>query len=52
MIEKSYDFIKKVNFQNLYKLGKKEDFLVIFVLQETKNSVLNRTQDNVKCHVK
>ena len=44
-------FYKKVNIKTQ---SKKKDVLVIFILQETKNSNLfnkNCTQENAKCHI-
>ena len=51
MMENNYVFIKKY----IKTQSKKKDVLVIFVLQETKNSNLfdkNCTQENMKCHMK
>ena len=45
---------KKVH-AKIHRLSKKKDVIVILVLQKIKNSNLfdkNRTQDNVKCHIK
>ena len=45
---------KKVHAKT-HRLSKKKDVIVILVLEKTKNSNLfekNRTQDNVKCHIK
>ena len=47
-------FDKKAHIKTQNKKKKKKNVLVIFMLQETKNSNLfdkNCTQENVKCHI-
>ena len=53
MMENSYFFYKKVHIKTQSK--KKDVFVILVLLQETKNSNLfdkDYTQENVKCHNK